>query len=431
MRITNMKPAPFAIIDDGSNFAVPALGVTMLVGYHLDDGSDHIVNSQNASDASGTLDFSTGTLTLNGSFRSGDATIGVNLTAVVANRPPGPTPVRTSASNAAVRPAHRWPSTGPTRRMRRRGPGSPPTTGTRTSTARPGRRSPRRRGDADDHARQEGAHTLTLVAVDGAGALGVDDVIVEVVDTTAPVLTIAIPNDCMWPPIHQFLKYELGSDVTVSAQDTCSGNLTAGVHIASVVSNQIEDRRKCPDPDDGRPDITSDGSAFCVRAERCPGRNEDRIYTVTIAATDGSGNTGTIAYPIVVPSNPLFPLDHDRNVVHPVVPVDLTGHERHCGFNPPPSFIFNGDPRCELGGAHTGPPTAHGDESGDVALALAEQTTETRQTSLALMESATTSRSGACNLGGGGAHASLGGTLAFALVAAFVSRARRRRSARR
>src|SRR3990170_3052372 len=116
---------------------------------------------------------------------------------------------------------------------------------------------------------------------------GQDNLTVRVVDTTPPVLTVNPATLCLWPPMHQRVKFSLDADIEAVATDVC--DVDPVVRIVSVTSNE---------PDNGLGDGDTAGDvafsdrAFCVRKERS-GTGSGRRYTVTIEARDDSGNAST------------------------------------------------------------------------------------------------------------------------------------------
>ncbi len=114
-------------------------------------------------------------------------------------------------------------------------------------------------------------------------------------DLVPPVLTAQPDSFCMWPPNHRRVRFRLGSDVSVTATDTCDA--APAVTVVAVTSSE---------PDNGFGDGDTSGdvsfsrSAFCVRRERS-GTGTGRAYTVTIEAKDYSGNTTQKQVHVVVP----------------------------------------------------------------------------------------------------------------------------------
>ena len=130
-----------------------------------------------------------------------------------------------------------------------------------------------------------GAHTFTLTVSDGFGGTASDSVVASVVDTTDPVVSVALSPTTLWPPNHRLVAIT----ATASATDACAGSLPAVLE--SIVSSE---------PDNGLGDADTAGDiqgasigtsdlAFQVRAERVGG-GSGRTYTVTYRAVDPAGN---------------------------------------------------------------------------------------------------------------------------------------------
>jgi hypothetical protein len=138
-----------------------------------------------------------------------------------------------------------------------------------------------------------GEHTVSVSVTDGTNVAVSCESTITVVDTTAPVITKlkATPNS-LWPPNGKMKTVNLD----IKAKDSC-GDVTT--EIVSVVSS-----------DGGTADFEIvDENTVKLRAKRS-GQSE-RVYTITVEATDESGNTATKTVQVKVP--------HDR------------GHGRHNG----------------------------------------------------------------------------------------------------
>jgi len=142
-----------------------------------------------------------------------------------------------------------------------------------------------------------GNHTITLSVSDGRNDPVTCDIAVEVIDTTAPTLAPVPDKSILWPPNHGMVDIEIYAD----ADDNSGGqvNLSATVH-----SNEPEaglgDGDKAPDWTAPAIDQVNGIITFQLRAERSTSGN-GRMYTTTVIATDGSGNSSSADVEILVP----------------------------------------------------------------------------------------------------------------------------------
>ncbi len=150
-------------------------------------------------------------------------------------------------------------------------------------------------------AQTPGRYTITYTATDQAGNATTAERVVEVVDTTAPAVHLALLATELWPPNHRMRCVARG----ISATDGCDG----APHLTVTVSHDEERsggkgrgwRDRWPDyrvRDNG--DGTFD---VFVRAER-DGRGDGRVYTITAVSVDASGHETSVVAEVTVP--------HDR-----------------------------------------------------------------------------------------------------------------------
>ncbi|HEX7192491.1 MAG TPA: HYR domain-containing protein [Thermoanaerobaculia bacterium] len=114
---------------------------------------------------------------------------------------------------------------------------------------------------------------------------------VTVRDTTPPTITSLTANPSnLWPDNHKMV------DVTITGTATDLVDPNPTLHIISVTSNQPAVQNNNPNQS---PDIVVTGAmTLQLRAERTGGA--ERIYTITVAATDFSGNTSSATVEVTV-----------------------------------------------------------------------------------------------------------------------------------
>lgn len=142
-----------------------------------------------------------------------------------------------------------------------------------------------------------GIHILSLRVDDRVNSQVMNDITVEIIDTTAPTLAPVPNKTILWPPNHAMV------DVTIeaNASDNSGGIVTLS---ATCVSNEPEDGLGDGDmtPDFTEPVIDQENGIITLqlRAERS-GSGDGRIYTIMFTATDDSGNYSQAAIEIIVP----------------------------------------------------------------------------------------------------------------------------------
>lgn len=158
-----------------------------------------------------------------------------------------------------------------------------------------------------------GTYTLTYNATDSSGnsATPVTRTVI-VVDTGLPVITVNSLAPSLWPANHKYVTFNV-SDFVTGVNDSCSGALP--------VSNVIVEKITSDETENGNGDgntlkdivIGANCKSFQVRSER-DGSGNGRVYTVTFAIVDSSGNIGRQTVKIVVPKNPgQTPIDSGVN----------------------------------------------------------------------------------------------------------------------
>ncbi|MBL8742491.1 MAG: hypothetical protein JNK04_15385 [Myxococcales bacterium] len=118
-----------------------------------------------------------------------------------------------------------------------------------------------------------GETQLILTATDAAGAQDMDGLRVTVLDTRAPVIEdIEVAPGTLWPADSRLRLFRIGQEIRPTVGDACDSDPIATIADVS-----------------GDGDIRYNDGAICIRAASGPS-NPLRSYTVTIEATDASGN---------------------------------------------------------------------------------------------------------------------------------------------
>jgi uncharacterized repeat protein (TIGR01451 family) len=146
-----------------------------------------------------------------------------------------------------------------------------------------------------------GTYTITYSAHDPSNNTTTTTRTVNVVDTTAPTITLKNVNLSFWPPNHKY-KTVLVTDLVQSASDGCDGGVDINdVYVSKVTSDEAVN-------DDGDGNTTDDIiiGANCksvqLRSERSGGGN-GRVYTITFKVKDAAGNSKTVTAKVSVPHN--------------------------------------------------------------------------------------------------------------------------------
>jgi uncharacterized repeat protein (TIGR03803 family) len=139
-----------------------------------------------------------------------------------------------------------------------------------------------------------GLSTVSLSATDGAGNTATQNILVNVTDTTAPVITSLVPSVAtLWPANHKLVHVALDASATDAVGVT-------SLKIINVTSSE---------PDNGLGDGDTAGDIAVtgpltvdLRAERS-GTGTGRTYTITVEARDAAGHATTKATTVTVPKN--------------------------------------------------------------------------------------------------------------------------------
>jgi hypothetical protein len=134
-----------------------------------------------------------------------------------------------------------------------------------------------------------GKYIITLKASDGVNKEVSSDVLIEMIDTVAPVLSPVPDKTVLWPPNNKMVPVT----IIVNATDNSGKPVTV---TASVEDNETHKNKEL----DWTEPVVKNGLVILdLRAEKL--QEGDRIYTITITATDGSGNSSMTNVEIKVP----------------------------------------------------------------------------------------------------------------------------------
>ncbi len=138
-----------------------------------------------------------------------------------------------------------------------------------------------------------GSYSFSLTVTDPAQASGSDEVLVFVLDATAPeILAASASPSQLWPPNHRMVSVSL----SMNAVDACDGPATCA--ISSVSSNEpIEGTGD----GDASPDWRIlDSDSLLLRSERA-GNGTGRTYSIAVNCSDERGNQTTQEVQVLVP----------------------------------------------------------------------------------------------------------------------------------
>ena len=139
-----------------------------------------------------------------------------------------------------------------------------------------------------------GTNLLAVTVSDTASNSASCSTMITVVDTTPPVIqSLTASPDMLWPPNHKFVPVRL----QVVSTDECG---PATWRIISVSSNEAEEARGSGHTSPDWQIISND--TVLLRAERS-GKGNGRLYTITVQATDLSGNTSQATVTVSVPQD--------------------------------------------------------------------------------------------------------------------------------
>ena len=134
-----------------------------------------------------------------------------------------------------------------------------------------------------------GDHSIKLIVNDGQGATSSDEVVIHVVDTTQPQISLVLSKNELWPANHKMVTIQ----ATVVVSDACDPNPLFS--LSSIINSE-----RANGSGDGNTDVDIQGAEigtadveFSLRAERS-GKGTGRYYFINYRAVDASGNIGTV-----------------------------------------------------------------------------------------------------------------------------------------
>jgi len=133
-----------------------------------------------------------------------------------------------------------------------------------------------------------GSQDILLMAYDSRGYAANDWLKTTIVDTLAAVVTA--PDICVFPPNQKEFCVRIGHELPVTAIDQCQGDISSTVQITGVSSSE------------GSGVVSFDTQGACLIADRS-GSGPGRTYSISVAATDSSGNVGTHTISVEIPHN--------------------------------------------------------------------------------------------------------------------------------
>jgi len=152
-------------------------------------------------------------------------------------------------------------------------------------------------GETLDVTLPHGVHVITLEVTDSSGATDTDEVVISVVDSEPPEISIdSLTPDVLWPPNHKLRTVV----ATLTVSDDCDAD--PAVILVSITSNEPDegtgDGNHPNDIQDA--DFGTDDREFRLRAERS-GNGSGRVYTVTYRVEDDHGNFAEASGEVRVP----------------------------------------------------------------------------------------------------------------------------------
>lgn len=145
---------------------------------------------------------------------------------------------------------------------------------------------------------------VTTVTYTGTDANGNDAVqksfTVTVSDDEMPIL-VANPPVVIWNPDHNYQTFTL-TDMIASFSDNCDQTL-ALTDVVIVQGSSDEPENSTADGNTWKDILISNDCQSVQFQKERKGNGDGRVYTITLAMTDASGNTGTVDFEVHVPNS--------------------------------------------------------------------------------------------------------------------------------
>ena len=136
-----------------------------------------------------------------------------------------------------------------------------------------------------------GPHSVSLVATDSHGASRTAASVVTVADATAPLISdVAVERPVLWPPNHRMRLVT----VAYTATDNC-GAVTTELTVSSSDHDGHSHGRRDADA------VVIDAHHVGLEADRDEGH--DRVYVISVVATDTAGNRSSASVVVRVPGH--------------------------------------------------------------------------------------------------------------------------------
>ena len=144
-----------------------------------------------------------------------------------------------------------------------------------------------------------GETEVTLTVSDGQASSTCTSTI-TVTDDTKPILVAITDPIVLWPPNHKYEDINV-NQLLISVTSNCNTITDDDVYIVSVSSDEVDNSKNYGDGNTINDIVISqDCKSVYLRKER-QGSGNGRVYTITLGAIDGSGNTSTTTCFATVP----------------------------------------------------------------------------------------------------------------------------------